>query len=493
MRQPIHKEDPEPNPAKIAVTTSHTSIVFEKKCLYCRKPNDSINYTCNCRFEEWFNEYRILDIEPVISPFYRDEAMKSFRSYSFDHHQGIAQYKALPFRSWYPDNLEPIGMTPLHFLENLSTRYGASIYIKNEGNNPSGCFKDRETLLALLNTRRRGLRHAVIYSSGNAAASAAILAQKLDIQLITFVAGDTYPEKIEFIQEHGSDVIVVGDENTNFETGFRLFARINAENIFSRNKFDNWSVRNPYRVHGDKTTAVEIVKQFSNNPLVTQVPDYVIVPTANGSCLAGIWKGFKELRQLNIISKLPKMVSAGIEGANPVFQAVNKKQTDRPERCDLSSLKHEDANIGSTILAEEGYDSIEAAKAVLASNGLAVEVNSHDIRETLRDFLQQERKLAKEQAVLPEPASLISIAAIKKIKDLQPDNTAVSIITGHGLKAKEMIDQLLSGYPDLQQLVADIIEKKQDDITLGAVKKGQRRDVGAEFDAVVNVFNELKR
>ncbi|UII33060.1 pyridoxal-phosphate dependent enzyme [Fulvivirga ulvae] len=493
MRHPIHKEDSETDSAKATTALPHTSIAFEKRCLYCGELNNSINYTCNCKFEDWFKEYRILDIQPLVTPIYRREVIKSFRNYSFTHQQGIAQYKALPFREWYPEHLEPIGMTPLHYLKNLSSLYGARIYIKNEGNNPSGCFKDRETLLALLNTRRRGLRHAVIYSSGNAAASAAILAQKQDIQLITFVAGDTYPEKIEFIREHGSDVIVVGDENTNFETGFRLFARVNAENIFSRSKFDNWSVRNPYRVHGDKTTALEIVKQFSDNPLVCQVPDYIIVPTANGSCLAGIWKGFRELKQLNIISKLPKIVSVGIKGANPVFKAVRRKQTGRPERCDLSLLNTEDANIGSTILAEEGYDSIEAAKAVISSDGIAVEVNSEDIQNTLRDFLQQERQLAGEQAVLPEPASLISIAAIKKIKCIQPENTVVSIITGHGLKAKEMIDQLLSGYPDLQHLVADIIKKKQHDISLGSITKGRRRDVAADFDAVVNVFNELKR
>lgn len=493
MRKIIHKKNPEPESADADSKLPHAPVEFEKRCLYCGEVNDSINYTCHCQYEDWFNEYRILDIQPLITPRYRQEATKSFRNYSFDHRQGIAQYKALPFRNWYPEHLEPIGMTPLYHLKNLSIHYGAQIYIKNEGSNPSGCFKDRETLLALLNTRRRGLHHAVIYSSGNAAASAAILAQKLDIQLITFVAGDTYPEKIEFIRDHGSDVIVVGDESTNFETGFRLFARVNAENIFSRNKFDNWSVRNPYRVHGDKTTALEIIKQFSDNPLVPQVPDYVIVPTANGSCLAGIWKGFKELKQLNIISKLPKMVSAGIAGANPVFQAVQKKQTERPERCDLSSLDPQDANIGSTILAEEGYDSIEAAKAVIASDGLAIEVNSHDVQKTLRDFLQKECELAEEHAVLPEPASLISIAATEKIEGIRPENTVVSIITGHGLKAKEMIDQLLAGYPDLQDLVADIIEKKQHEITVVSSKKGQRRDVVAEFDAVVNVFNELKK
>ncbi|MEX2336728.1 MAG: pyridoxal-phosphate dependent enzyme, partial [Fulvivirga sp.] len=286
-----------------------TLLKFEKRCLYCGRINNSVTYTCDCRSEKWFNEYRVLDIKLFFTPQDKEDIFQSFNTYSFDHADGIAQYKALPFRDWYPRKFEPVGLTPLYYLKNLSNGLNTQIFIKNEGENPSGCFKDRETLLALLNSKRRGLCHAVIYSSGNAAASAAKFAQKLDMQLITFVAGDTYPEKTDFIRRHGSDVIVVGDEKTSFEEGFRIFAAINAEGIFAENGFDNWSVRNPYRVQGDKTTAVEMVKQLGDGPSDAKVPDWVVIPTANGSCIAGIWKGFKEMKQLGIISKLPKMVS----------------------------------------------------------------------------------------------------------------------------------------------------------------------------------------
>jgi threonine synthase len=192
----------------------------------------------------------------------------------------------------------------------MSDDLGCQVYLKDEGTNPSGCFKDRETTMCLLNSIRRNLRNAVIYSSGNAAASAAIFAQKIDFHLVTFVAGDTYPEKIDFIRHHGSDVVVIGDSNTNFETGFRLFARLNADGVFSEKLYDNWSVRNPYRVQGDKTTALELVRQLAAQQ-IPYVPDYVIVPTANGSCLAGIWKGFTELKALGIIEQLPKLARIG--------------------------------------------------------------------------------------------------------------------------------------------------------------------------------------
>lgn len=478
-----------------AINSAQSQISFEKRCLYCGAINNSANYTCECVAEEWFNEYRVLDVKPLITDEDKFLLRQSFHDYRFDHPDGIIQYQGIPFRTYYPKGLEPVGMTPLHHLPHLSDQYGIKTFIKNEGHNPSGCFKDRETVLTLLNTRRRGLRHAVIYSSGNAAASAAIFAQKLNMQLITFVAGDTYPEKIDFIRDHGSDVVVIGDEQTNFETGFRMFAKLNARNIFSDNNFDNWSVRNPYRVHGDKITAIEIVKQLNNENSRYIVPDYIVVPTANGSGLAGVWKGFQELHTLGLISKLPKMVSAGIARANPVFKAVRKKQTQKPERCDLSQLDPEDASIGSTILAEEGYDSIEAAKAVLSSGGLAIEVNNKDIKRVLQDFLEKEESIALKNSILPEPASLISLAAIEKMSqhiNLAPDKIVVSIITGHGLKAKEMIEQLLPDKQVLHQTIEKIIEKKKGDISKTAVSKGRRKNVPADFAAIASVFKELK-
>ncbi|WP_157493881.1 pyridoxal-phosphate dependent enzyme [Fulvivirga imtechensis] len=493
MPENIYNKEASTDTSAIASTTPDMS--FEKRCLYCGEVNNSENYTCDCIPEEWFNEYRILDVKPVITSKEKLLLRQSFYDYRFDHPDGIVQYYGVPFRAYYPKGLEPVGMTPLYYLPHLSDQYGIKTFIKNEGHNPSGCFKDRETLLTLLNTRRRGLRHAVIYSSGNAAASAAIFAQKLNMQLITFVAGDTYPEKINFIRDHGSDVVVIGDEQTNFETGFRLFARLNSRNVFSENNFDNWSVRNPYRVHGDKTTAIEIVKQLSGDDANCTVPDYVVVPTANGSGLAGIWKGFQELYALGLISKLPKMISAGIARANPVFQAVRKKQTQIPERCDLTKVDPEDASIGSTILAEEGYDSIEAAKAVLHSGGLAVAVNNSDVKLVLRDFLEQEEDIALKNSILPEPASLISIAAIEKMSqhiNLAPDNIVVSIITGHGLKAQEMMEQLLPEKQILHQRIAKIIETKRGDIAKKAISKGRRKNVPADFDAIAAVFRELK-
>ncbi len=469
---------------------------FSRYCLYCGSTRENIHYTCNCSSETWRNEYRTLDIkcgdegEP-----WQHLVRKAFRTYSFDHPQGIMQYSGLPYSNAARGVLA-VGLTPLFELKNISYRLNTEVHIKSEGHNPSGCFKDRETMLCLLNTKHNGLSRATIYSSGNAAASAAIFAQKNNLHLITVVSGDTYREKIDFIAAHGSDVIVIGDENTNFETGYRLFAKINATGFYGHCGYDNWSVGNPYRVQGDKSTAVEIIKQLGDKNGKPFVPDYVVVPSANGSCLVGLWKGFTELYQAGVIDSLPKMVSAGMKNASPIYKAVSENQLDEPSICDLSQVSAEDADIGSIILAEEGYDSIEAARAVVDSGGEAIEVTKSDIEETLQLLLEEEGALARDENIMPEPASLISIAAISHLKKevlLQPWHRVVSVITGSGVKSREKIRELIPDDGNAAEIVEGILDRKKAMQYPESSGKGKVVHVEPQVEAISHVFNELKK
>jgi len=469
---------------------------FKKVCLHCGKENHTDNYTCKCGSESWRKEYRSLDLEFKLDQQDARRARRSFRRYHFKSALGMLQYTLLPF---VPRTLKKLkqtaGLTPLYRMDNLSEYYGSHIYIKNEGDNPSGCFKDRETMLCLINSKRKKSKRAVIYSSGNAAASASLFAQRAGMQMLTFVAGDTYEEKIEYIQNRGSDVIVIGDKHTNFEEGYRLFASLGQEGLFEQQQFDNWSIRNPYRVQGDKTTAIEIVKQISGNQEPWISPDYVIVPTANGSCLAGIWKGFTELYELGLIDKLPSMVSVGIQFANPVFKAVLKKEVRRPMKGDIDKLEERDAQVGSTIVAEEGYDSVQAARAVLESNGYAVVVRRRHIRRAMATFLEMERQKAVEHAILPEPASFTALAAIRRLNKrgiLQPEDKVVSIITGHGMKGADAIYDLAAGRKELLRTAREIISRRKNRMKNSPnITKGRCLRVEASHDAIAKAFLEL--
>ena len=148
-------------------------------------------------------------------------AIDSLKNYDLDYQGGILQYYFTPNRRHADDVNFKIGCTPLEKLETLGDQWGTQLFAKDEGANPSGCFKDRETLMAALHSRSIGKEKAVIYSSGNAAASAALFAAQLNFKLVTCVAGDTYPEKVEYIRNLGSDVIRIGDDATNYESGYQ--------------------------------------------------------------------------------------------------------------------------------------------------------------------------------------------------------------------------------------------------------------------------------
>lgn len=465
---------------------------IQKRCLLCGEENKSLNYTCSCSVKPWTKEYRMLDVRLALTKPGRKRIIRSALNYQFDHPDGMLQYAGLPFRRSAPPALEAVGMTGFHPLHYFGEEAPGTIYVKNEGGNPSGCFKDRETLMCLLHTRAHHWHKAVIYSSGNAAASAALLAQQLGLSLVTFVAGDTYDEKIEFIQKQGSDVIVIGDTDTNFEEGFRTFAELNARGLFEQQGYDNWSVRNPFRVQGDKTTALEIVLQLGERQL--EVPDFAIVPSANGSGLVGLWKGFKELKRLGLIDRLPRMVAAGIRYANPVAKAVYRGEVNAPQKCDLQELEQEDHIIGSTIIAEEGYDSMQAAKAVLESDGGAIGITKEEVAKTIVYFLEKEKELALKESILPEPASLVTLTAARKIqkrKISKKGDRIVSIITGHGFKARTALYQLLKNRPHLRSLTQQLIDQKKRTMSAQSPQKGHRFYVSANLDTIRDVFNNL--
>lgn len=460
-------------------------------CTFCGQPNYSLNYNCDCRAERWTRSYRTL-VHAVEPRKLEGLVRNSFQEYSFFHPRGMLQLGTLPFNDLASIDYPTVGLTPMYKLEELSRLHGGQIYVKNETHNPSGCFKDRETMMCLLNSNKRSFNNATIFSSGNAAASAAYLSEYSGHSLITFVTGDTCAEKIDFIRSHGADVIVIGDGQTSYEEGYELFSDLNADSFFSKEGYDNWSVNNPYRVEGDKTIALEIVKQFTEGEQNVQVPDYVIVPMANGSCLAGIWKGFKELRQADVISRLPQMISVGISKASPVAKAVEEHATRSPVRCDIPKSDGRDTAVGSTIVAKEGYDSINAAKAVLESGGVAIEVQKSDIKRVLVDLLEKEEECVLENNILPEPAGLTSLAAFNKLADkksLYLSDRVVSIITGSGSKAANKLHTLLSGKPVLQQKAGHIISSKK--ISENNTS-GRRIDVEPELEKLTGAFVSLK-
>lgn len=469
-------------------------IKFETQCIFCGSADPRPDYTCDCRQEEWTNEYRVLKIR-LKGDDLKKMIQSSFENYDPAHPDGMYQYKGLPNLDEKESLPQAVGGTGLFKLPVMPEDPQIELYIKNEGDNPSGCFKDRETVSCLLNSKKNDLNKAVIYSSGNAAASAALLSQFADIELVVFVPGDTYPEKINYITDHGADVIKIGDENTGFEEGYRIYAKMAADGYFLQNGYDDWSVRNPYRVEGDKTMAVEICKQLGKlKDKDAVVPDFVIVPTANGSCLAGIWKGFKELKEAAVIYSLPKMVSVGIEEGSPVYKAVEEQVKGEPVKRSLDEVDEKDAEMGSIILAEEGYDSIEAAKAVRESEGYAFELSAEDIKEFYDKLISDSKLLLNRYDLLPEPASVLSIAAIPHLRDKLEkagEQLIVSVITGHGMKARNKVEDLIDDDEKINEIVDPLILRKKNSTPPKALKRGKVLNATVDMEDIKTTFEDL--
>jgi len=380
--------------------------------------------------------------------------------------RSILQYPFLPHR-FENDTAFGIGATPLTKLHNLSAYYAIDLRVKCEHMNPSGSFKDRETLIASLYSKEHGDKIAVGFSSGNATCSAAYVSRMMGQKFVAVVSGDIYPEKLGYILDQGVDVIKIGNDACYFERAYQTYIQAKNYLEFQFNGIDDWSVANPYRVEGNKTMAVEIVKQMgelSDNSYNS--PDFIILPTANGSCLSGLWKGFCELHKLGVIKRLPRMVSVGVENASPLNEGFLNNAILQKAKCDLQYVDEADMKIGSTLIAEESYDFFYGVKALRDSNGLVYQGNASDIREAYTKLFQYEVDCMLTDDLVPEPCSMLTLGALEKMARqgvLQPGHSVVVISTGHGYKSRHLINRLGLSEPVRASLNQSLDENRRFD------------------------------
>jgi len=308
------------------------------------------------------------------------------------------------------------GNTPLLRLNRVDGR----AYVKFEGANPTGSFKDRGMTIGVSIARSIGSRYVIVASTGNTAASVAAYAARGGLTcLVVIPRGGIARGKLAQAILHGAMVVEV---EGNFDKALSLVLdtlnRIGQRNImYPLNSINVW------RLEGQKTTAFEIFLDIG-------VPDYVIVPVGNAGNIYAIWKGFKELRELGIIDKLPRMIGVQAEGASPIARAW-RLGLDKPLFMDSPST------VASAIRIGRPVNWFRAWRAVKESGGTFVTVSDDEI-------LHAQRMLGRE-GIGVEPASAASLAGYVKLLDegyLRRDDTCVLIATGHGLKDPDTILKL---------------------------------------------------
>lgn len=309
------------------------------------------------------------------------------------------------------------GGTPLYRAENLQDAIGVKeLYIKNEGMNPTGSFKDRGMTLGVTKALEFGARGVCCASTGNTSASLAAYAARAGLDcLVLLPAGKIAIGKLSQAILHGAKVIAV---NGNFDVALKLIRTASEKfNIYLLNSI------NPWRLEGQKTAAFEIIDQLD-----WQVPDRLIVPVGNCGNISAIWKGFSEFYEYGFTSDLPKMIGIQAEGASPVAHAFKEKLDE------VVPLK-EPHTIATAIRIGAPVNAPKALGVVRKSGGLVNGVSDEEI-------IKAQKLLACTEGIGVEPASAASIAGLIKLVnegEIDPSEKIVCVTTGHALKDPEAI------------------------------------------------------
>ena len=337
-------------------------------------------------------------------------------------YQGIIQKykKYLPVSDKTPVITLNEGNTPLIYAAYLSKLAGNNIevYLKYEGANPTGSFKDRGMTMAISKACEENATAVMCASTGNTSASAAAYAARAGIKCIVLIpSGAIALGKLSQALIHGAKVLAI---KGNFDVALDLVKEITKQYpIVLVNSL------NPYRIQGQKTASFEICD------CLTDAPDFQIMPVGNAGNITAYWKGYKEYKEQGLTRRLPVMLGFQAAGAAPI---VKGKPIKNPQTLATA------IQIGNPA----SWKSAEVARD--ESGGLIDMVSDKQI-------LTAYKILAEKEGVFAEPASAASIAGLLKLIDNQyfsrqskvpvmaekntPTIKIVCSLTGHGLKDPE--------------------------------------------------------
>ncbi|HKA18831.1 MAG TPA: threonine synthase [Blastocatellia bacterium] len=353
------------------------------------------------------------------------------------------RYRALlPINSSSETPPLTVGWTPIYDCPAVARRLGLKqLWIKDDGRNPTGSFKDRPSALAVVKAREAGARIVTTASSGNAGSALAGICASIGMESIIFVPASAPPAKIAQLLIYGSTVVLV---EGSYDQAYDL--------CLDASKKFGWYQRstgyNPFTREGKKTAALEIAEQLN-----WDVPDKVIVPVGDGNIISGLWKGFNDLYRIGFIEKLPKMIGAQSQNASAIVDAsaTDGILQDQPAHTVADSI-----NVGKP------RDATMAVRAIRESGGCGVKVTDEEI-------IQSIPRLARETGVFVEPGAAASYAALVKGVEsgtIASEDRVLLMLTGNGLKDVETARQA-AGEPiqvapviDLSELESRIVDAR---------------------------------
>jgi threonine synthase len=316
------------------------------------------------------------------------------------------------------------GATPLIRAERLGRTVGApNLYLKIEGQNPTGSFKDRGMVVAVAKALESGAKAVVCASTGNTSASAAAYGAAAGLEVIVVLPrGQIALGKLLQALAAGARVVAV---DGNFDDALRIVRALAEQDEHPVTLVNSV---NPFRLEGQKTAAFEVCEDLG------RAPDILAIPVGNAGNISAYWQGFREYAAAGLADSTPAMWGFQAAGAAPL---VHGRRVERPETVATA------IRIG----APASWDKAIAARD---ESGGRIEAVSDD------EILAAYRDLARLAGVFCEPASAASVAGIRKMAAagaLDPDATVVAVITGHGLKdphtAERQVPGVLEAAPTL--------------------------------------------
>ena len=296
------------------------------------------------------------------------------------------------------------GNTPLIKADNLAKKIGleANLYLKFEGSNPTGSFKDRGMTMAVTKAKEAGAGAIICASTGNTSASAAAYGAKAGIKTFVLIPdGYIALGKLSQAMMYGAEIIAI---QGNFDRALECVREIS-----ERYPVTLVNSVNPFRIEGQKTGAFEICDALG------KAPEYHFIPVGNAGNITAYWKGYREYFKEGMIKNLPKMMGYEAEGSAAI---VRGERIMNPE------------TLATAIRIGNPASWKLAVNAANESNGFIDSVTDDEILEAYK-------MLTREEGIFAEPASAASLAGViktYKAGKLNKGDTVVSVLTGNGLK-----------------------------------------------------------
>jgi len=316
------------------------------------------------------------------------------------------------------------GATPLVHAARLGAAIGVRrLYLKVEGQNPTGSFKDRGMVLAVAKAVEHGARAIVCASTGNTSASAAAYGAAAGLDVIVILPkGQTALGKLLQALVAGAKVVAI---DGNFDQALHIVRGLAEQDDHPVTLVNSV---NPFRLDGQQTAAFEVCDDLG------RAPDVLAIPVGNAGNISAYWRGFRAYADAGVIGSTPAMWGFQAAGAAPI---VLGRRVERPETVATAIRIGDPASWELAVAArDESHGRIEA-------------VTDDEILAAYRD-------LARHEGVFCEPASAASVAGVRKLAangQIDPDATIVAVLTGHGLKdphtAEQQVPAVLEAAPTL--------------------------------------------